>query len=219
MATLDYSKFRFRIGDTILYDGKECAIAAYYFAIEFNNFNNYGYTIRVTYPGHDGHPCSYDENGEHIIFPDKHHWYIRESVAVAINKSPDLSVHYKTTNDFSKAKPGDKVIVKPLIHNPSDYQFGVNEYMREMEGEIKTIRTIREVDASEIKLYPANYEIFLEDDTWTWSDAMLDLIVKDSETSNPIIKIQQKVSSLFQKEKISIELHVKKKKPKLTFNL
>lgn len=221
MATLDYSKFRFRIGDTIMYNGEECAIAAYYFVSNFNNFISYGYTIRVTGSGHDGRSFSYDEDGKHISFPEPHYWYIQEREAVAINKSPDLSVHYKTTNDFSKAKPGDKVIVKPCTHPTSDYQFGINDLMRDMEGQIKTIRTIRKACTDVRKLYPANYEISVEENTWAWSDAMLELIVEktDNIISKSIKTLRTGVKNLLKKEEINIEIIVKKKKPKLTFNL
>ena len=48
MPYIDKSKFRFKIGDEVLYSGKKCKILAYYFMSNFNNYRqSYGYTLRI----------------------------------------------------------------------------------------------------------------------------------------------------------------------------
>ena len=64
MGKLDLSKFRFRIGDTVLYAGLKCRILAYYF-----DNGRIGYTINVGYAyigSHDGNGYSIDKNGDSI---------------------------------------------------------------------------------------------------------------------------------------------------------
>lgn len=64
---LDFSKFRFRVGDTILYDGKPRLIVGYYFDLGFNNFgHNFGYVIKTDGCWHDGASHGYDEYGNHL---------------------------------------------------------------------------------------------------------------------------------------------------------
>ena len=64
MNNLDLSKLRFRIGDTVLYQGFECKVLAYY-AYE----GSIGYTIDVRSiceESHDGTMYSVDENGNSV---------------------------------------------------------------------------------------------------------------------------------------------------------
>ena len=64
MNNLDLSKLRFRIGDTVLYQGFVCKVLAY--DVE-GNYN--GYTIDVSNIGiasHNGILFSVDENGNSV---------------------------------------------------------------------------------------------------------------------------------------------------------
>lgn len=84
------------------------------------------------------------------------------------------------TFDFSKAKPGDKVRVKPFDKEKS-YQFGTTKNMVSLEKKILTIKSITKTKPDLSKDKPANYLITLEKDNngWSWSDAMLELITED----------------------------------------
>ena len=87
MPQIDKSKFRFKIGDNILYDGKKCKILAYYFMVNFNNYRNaYGYTLRIGSGGHDGSNYSYDENGNHLSFNRGVCWFVPEKWVDPIKK-------------------------------------------------------------------------------------------------------------------------------------
>lgn len=87
MPQIDKSKFRFRIGDEILFKGNKCKILAYYFIVDFNNYKcGYGYTLEVKFPGHDGIYYSYDENGNHLSFNERNCWFIPEKWAEPIKK-------------------------------------------------------------------------------------------------------------------------------------
>ena len=67
MPQIDKSKFRFKIGDNILYNNKKCKILAYYFMESFNNYRpTYGYTLKIGKGGHNGAYYSYDATA--IIF-------------------------------------------------------------------------------------------------------------------------------------------------------
>ena len=64
MNKLDLSKLRFRIGDTVLYQGFECKVLAYYLDEYY-----FGYTIDVhdtCESSHDGTEYSFDENGNSV---------------------------------------------------------------------------------------------------------------------------------------------------------
>ena len=64
MDQLNLNKLRFRIGDTVLYQGFECKVLAYYF-----DEGSLGYTIDVhdiCEGSHDGTGYSVDENGNSI---------------------------------------------------------------------------------------------------------------------------------------------------------
>lgn len=62
--SIDFSKFRFRIGDTILYKEDHYRIVGYYFSEGFNNFNGrFGYVIEGYSSGHNGSMFGYNEYG------------------------------------------------------------------------------------------------------------------------------------------------------------
>jgi hypothetical protein len=83
------------------------------------------------------------------------------------------------TFDFSKAKPGDKVRVKPFDKEKS-YQFGTTKKMVSLEKKILTIKSITKTKPDLSKDKPANYLITLKEDNngWSWSDAMLELLTE-----------------------------------------
>lgn len=84
------------------------------------------------------------------------------------------------TFDFSKAKSGDKVRVKPFDKEKS-YQFGTTKNMVSLEKKILTIKSITKTKPDLSRDKPANYLITLEEDNdgWSWSDAMLELLTED----------------------------------------
>lgn len=95
--SLDFSKFRFRIGDDILYDGEVHKIVGYFFRNGFNNFKDpYGYVINDKDYGHDGSVNSYDEQGNEIAFRgtgDK--WNIHECDAKKIKNENENQLQRK----------------------------------------------------------------------------------------------------------------------------
>lgn len=66
--SLDFSKFRFRIGDIVRWGLYDCEIVGYYFSEGFNNFNkNYGYVILgPDDEGHNGFVYGFDEYGNNL---------------------------------------------------------------------------------------------------------------------------------------------------------
>ena len=72
MPQIVKSKFRFKIGDNILYNNKKYKILVYYFMESFNNYRHaYGYTLKIGKGGHNGARYSYDANGNHISFKEE----------------------------------------------------------------------------------------------------------------------------------------------------
>ena len=84
------------------------------------------------------------------------------------------------TFDISKAKPGDKVRVKPF-DKEKIYQFGTTKNMVSLEKKILIIKSITKIEPDLSKDKPSNYLIKLEEDNdgWSWSDAMLELLTED----------------------------------------
>jgi hypothetical protein len=79
--SLDFSKFRFRIGDIVRWGLYDCEIVGYYFSEGFNNFNkNYGYVIlRPDDEGHNGFVYGFDEYGNNLApNPTNNSWYVYE---------------------------------------------------------------------------------------------------------------------------------------------
>ena len=87
---------------------------------------------------------------------------------------------FSITFDFSKAKPEDKVRVKPFDKEKS-YEFGTTKNMVSLEKKTLTIKSITKTEPDLSKDKPANYLITLKEanNGWSWSDAMLELITKD----------------------------------------
>lgn len=84
MNNLDLNKYRFRIGDTVLYQGFECSILAYCVGLK-----DFGYTIDVKNIGiysHDGTMYSVDENGDSVDPQCDTCLYIYDSWLEPINK-------------------------------------------------------------------------------------------------------------------------------------
>lgn len=79
MPNIDKSKFRFKIGDKVLYSGKKYEIIAYYFVDRFNNYRNYyGYTLKTDFDSHYGEHYFYDENGNQLFFNERNCWFVTE---------------------------------------------------------------------------------------------------------------------------------------------
>lgn len=79
--SLDFSKFRFRIGDIVRWGLYDCEIVGYYFSEGFNNFNkNYGYVIlRPDDEGYNGFVYGFDEYGNNLApNPTNNSWYVYE---------------------------------------------------------------------------------------------------------------------------------------------
>lgn len=84
MNNLDLSKLRFRIGDTVLYQGFECRVLAYY-----ADEGCVGYTIDVhdiCEDSHDGTMYSVDENGNSVNPQCDTCLYVADSWIEPINK-------------------------------------------------------------------------------------------------------------------------------------
>lgn len=81
---IDESKFRFRIGDKVLYEDKEYTVMAYYFSDVFNDYENYAYGYAINYPIHDGRKKCFDENGYILSFPTKSVFFITEQEAIFV---------------------------------------------------------------------------------------------------------------------------------------
>lgn len=214
--TIDYSKFRFRIGDKILYEGKEYTILAYYFSIEFNDYTRYGYTINK--PCHKGAMNSYSETGQKLGFKEESAFYITEEKAQplsSISTSLPSTSSIITSSDFSKAKPGDKVRVKERIKDAVDY---LNCFTDEMASLVNNIYTIHS-----IKLHyddSSQYEIILEEVRYYWTDEMLELVQDTPTKSTNKPNLIQKIKSIFiNSEDIQANITVKQSKPNLNFKL
>lgn len=91
-TTIDYSKFRFRIGSTItLKDGSTHKIVGYFFDNKFNNYSGtYGYTIDNCKYGHGADSYSYDEYGNK--FPPSP---IRDKLYIVEKDALPYEVDYK----------------------------------------------------------------------------------------------------------------------------
>lgn len=79
--SLDFSKFRFRVGDIVRWGLYDCEIVGYYFSEGFNNFNkNYGYVIlRPDGEGHNDFVDGFDEYGNNLApNPTNNSWYVYE---------------------------------------------------------------------------------------------------------------------------------------------
>lgn len=79
--SLDFSKFRFRVGDIVRWGLYDCEIVGYYFSKGFNNFNkDYGYVIlRPDDEGHNGLVYGFDEYGNNLApNPTNNSWYVCE---------------------------------------------------------------------------------------------------------------------------------------------
>lgn len=79
--SLDFSKFRFRVGDIVRWGLYDCEIVGYYFSEGFNNFNkDYGYVIlRPDDEGHNGFVYGFDEYGNNLApNPANNSWYVCE---------------------------------------------------------------------------------------------------------------------------------------------
>ena len=95
--SLDFSKFRFRIGDIVRWGLYDCEIVGYYFSEGFNNFNkNYGYVIlRPDGEGHNGFVHGFDEYGNNLApNPTNNSWcvyeYEVESTLINIQEEKNL---------------------------------------------------------------------------------------------------------------------------------
>lgn len=79
--SLDFSKFRFRVGDIVRWGLYDCEIVGYHFSEGFNNFNEtYGYVIlRPDDEGHNGSVYGFDEYGNNLApNPTNNSWYVHE---------------------------------------------------------------------------------------------------------------------------------------------
>ena len=84
MNNLDLSKLRFRIGDSVLYQGFECKVLAYYL-----DECCFGYTIDVRDicgDSHNGTRYSVDENGNSVDPQCDTCLYVADSWLEPINK-------------------------------------------------------------------------------------------------------------------------------------
>lgn len=96
MPHIDRSKFRFKIGDKVFFEGKKCKILAYYFIDGFNNYTCiYGYTLKRDFRSHDGSRYSYDENGNQLSFNERNCWFVSERWVDPIKKIKKIKIKIK----------------------------------------------------------------------------------------------------------------------------
>lgn len=110
---LQFDRFRFRIGDIILYEKTKHKILGYYFSEGFNNYKRYGYVIDNIAYGHDGNNLGYDEYGNKLVFDDKEEdkWFIREDLASPI-KNNQINNNLKQNENGNEIKlPRTKSII------------------------------------------------------------------------------------------------------------
>lgn len=102
---LQFDRFRFRIGDIILFEKTEHKILGYYFSEGFNNYEYcYGYVIDNIANGHDGNDWGYDEYGNKLVFDDeKDKWFIRESLVSSI-KNNQINNNLKQNENGNEIK-------------------------------------------------------------------------------------------------------------------
>lgn len=217
---IDQSKFRFIIGDKIIYGEGVTTILGYYFFDGFNNFNDvYGYVIEASKKiGHSGSGKSYDFEGNNVTFDSC--YFIVETDALP--------------NYFSKLKPGDKIRVKNNLKNLFGYQLYINPDMKSSMGSIFTVRHVRKTTPNLDYEYPSYYHIEVNENEYIWSDKIVEK-VPESESKNLFKDLnifgnsstnmswdQSKISITSKSSKKSdkdLHLNIKKKKPKLNFKV
>jgi hypothetical protein len=78
MERIDYSRFRFRVGDIVTYKGHNYPIVGYFFLFKFNDYTSYyGYTLGNYSGGHNGTGAEYSELGS-IITKGEQMWNVDE---------------------------------------------------------------------------------------------------------------------------------------------
>lgn len=108
--TINLSRFRFKIGDTILYENKPYKIAGYYFHGMFNSFDEeFGYVIEGYPGGHKGTRLGYDEYGNLLSGHHDDKWYISEEEAYSLKEQSILN-NQKNGNEIKLQRA--KAIIK-----------------------------------------------------------------------------------------------------------
>lgn len=98
MEHIDYSKFRFRVGDIVTYKGHEYPIVGYFFYSSFNNYmNSYGYTLGNINKygharGHGGLNQVYNEFGSHVPKGEQMWHVLEEDVSKLEDKSEETKI-------------------------------------------------------------------------------------------------------------------------------
>ena len=96
MKELDKTKFRFKIGDKVLYNNKKCKVLAYFFSDTFNNYKNaYGYTLEIESKSHNGAHYSYDEKGNPLSFSEEKCYFVNEKEPISIKKIKKIKIKIK----------------------------------------------------------------------------------------------------------------------------
>lgn len=198
---IDSSKFRFRIGDKVLWNNEVVKIVAYYFTSGFNSFNsNYGYTIEMpndTY--HTAGLYSYDRFGNHVRFTERNKWYTIEEKVESLVEPAKIT--------WDNLLPGDKVQVIPRVGSSKSYYCTYLDKMVEMEGSILTVRNIFPIEKNSRD--SAKYTISVEEDNWNWTDRMLKIV---NNMDNKEIKINIPEGYEIDKENSTFECIKFKKK-------
>lgn len=165
---IDSSKFRFRIGDKVLWQNKVVKIVAYYFSGDFNTFKgNYGYTIELpTEDYHKANSHSYDRFGNHTSYTTQDKWYITDNDIDKLVESAEIT--------WDNLLPGDKVQVIPRVGSPNSYYCAYVDRMAEMEGSILTVCDILPIEKNSRD--SDKYTISVKENTWSWTDRMLKIV-------------------------------------------
>lgn len=83
----------------------------------------------------------------------------------------------KTWKDI---KPGDKVKVKPGISPLHDYEFSFTDFMSTLAGQVFSVKSIEKYTDPSFYKHSANYKIYLVENDYIWSDAMLEIVQDNS---------------------------------------
>lgn len=178
MAVIDFSKFRFRVGDIVNYKDHNYKICAYYFSSGFNNYDHaYGYVI--DYPCHNGSTYSYNQYGKKVKFETNRVHYVREK---------DISfIKFASYIDIYNIRPGDSVRILPRKYR--NYYACYNDLMTRYADSIEVVKSISYIDENLVD--NAKIVCRMDDIPYSWTDQMFEIIQPNMEQKELKITIPE----------------------------
>lgn len=159
------SKFRFRQGDTILFDDKPCNVVGYYFSAGFNNYNcKYGYVIDSKKGGHNGCVFGYNAYGDELTPSARCDlWYIYEEEAKEYKQKSNLltekiikmemRLNYKEAKLLSSEEKSQKDVEYAVKSTKLQYQsnqLATQQSLEEAQNELEEAKTEYPLDFAKI---------------------------------------------------------------------